>query len=272
MLEAAFAAFMALMAALLYGQGRQLRRQSDRLRGARPVTCAEAAQVAGSRPSPQVQGTAMGGAPSAAPATGVAAAPTVRCIGRTQPGPDGALTAPWSKRPCVWYEDVVIERYRGSETRSDGQGVSESPAVLERRVSTATSKAPFVLADESGHVVLDPAGARVETAMLVSSREERQPREGRIQGALGMERVEGYRRYEERVLRVDQRLVAVGAPVVRGEAVHLTAPRREQLLLVGGGDTDLGADDRRAAWWRFSFAAAAAAAGVGALFLGLLGG
>jgi E3 Ubiquitin ligase len=74
--------------------------------------------------------------------------------GRAMAGPEGALVAPLSQTPCIWYAIVVQERFQAWRPGPLGPVRVERHTTLARHVS-----GNFELRDETGSVIIDPRGA-----------------------------------------------------------------------------------------------------------------
>lgn len=75
----------------------------------------------------------------------------VHLEGRAAPPPEGAITAPLSGMPCVWW-DYKIERNQQAGTSNRQEW---------RVIDRATSVAPFSLRDTDGECLVGPVGADV---------------------------------------------------------------------------------------------------------------
>lgn len=111
----------------------------------------------------------------------LAAGSHVKIRGSAQPGPSGALTAPISGEPCVWYRSYV--QYTGSGIRprplppagrlSDIMLVAQPAAGLFSRYDNGDeiSDRPFVVVDADGAAVtIDPRVADVHSDVLPRNR------------------------------------------------------------------------------------------------------
>jgi len=74
----------------------------------------------------------------------------VELIGRGRSMPGAPVLAPLSRRPCTWYRYTVERRSRDSKNRNRWNVVSRG-----------SSEALFLLDDDSGQCIVDPAGAEV---------------------------------------------------------------------------------------------------------------
>lgn len=74
----------------------------------------------------------------------------VRLEGEAGAPPEGPMTAPLSRLPCVWWDYRIERRQRTERNRDEWQ-------VIER----ATSVAPFTLTDTDGGCLVGPVGADV---------------------------------------------------------------------------------------------------------------
>jgi hypothetical protein len=75
----------------------------------------------------------------------------VRLEGTAGPPPEGPLTAPLTKLPCVWWDYKVEE----------GQRTNSGSRRYWHVVDRATSAAPFSLSDADGKCLVGPVGAEV---------------------------------------------------------------------------------------------------------------
>ncbi|MCF2529489.1 GIDE domain-containing protein [Yinghuangia soli] len=91
--------------------------------------------------------------------------------GVVEPLPDGLVYAPVSGRSCVWFTSTVVEHWvehdRDRVRDFDGDGLLHRtemrPARRGRsRAETRTSARAFLLRDETGSVVVEPAGLRAD--------------------------------------------------------------------------------------------------------------
>ena len=174
-----------------------------------------------------------------------------QCVGQARAGPHGLLTAPFSGTPCVWHRSVTA--------RTKRRYVQESGYELVTRVEAEDlSEAPFVLADASGQVLIDPRGA--ENDLLCPIGEEachrfdpdpkgHDPREGRD--------------HREWLILPDQELYVLGEAGTRDGWVTLHRPhgRGSRLVISTGSEEELAATSRSAAttlrWLAIGFAVAA---------------
>jgi hypothetical protein len=90
-------------------------------------------------------------------------------VGVTQPGPNGLLTAEFSRTPCVWHRHEVKRRYRHVSYDSQRRRqVSERTETVAQQVSSQA----ILLNDNTGYVYVDPRGLRGDAMEQVVSRFE----------------------------------------------------------------------------------------------------
>jgi hypothetical protein len=93
------------------------------------------------------------------PCNALVAEQACEVVGQAKPGPGGALTAPASAKPCVWYQQKVTQHWVEWERGSDGERHRESHSNV---VSDESSPDLFTLRDEAGEVLVNPEGVSVD--------------------------------------------------------------------------------------------------------------
>lgn len=95
--------------------------------------------------------------------------------GRAEPGPDGLLTAPFSKQPCVWYRAVMVPLgqglgYTGTTAPTlAAQFTSDMglpPADQPRPPTPNLATEPFYVDDGTGRVLVDAARADIDSGVV----------------------------------------------------------------------------------------------------------
>lgn len=97
----------------------------------------------------------------------------VSVAGTAGPGPDGPLESPISRRPCVWYRVVEIERRVHRRLGDDEHRRSE---IREHVVRDEASAQPFTVTDEHGEVTVRPRSMEIrDLAPVVDRRDDATP-------------------------------------------------------------------------------------------------
>jgi hypothetical protein len=121
----------------------------------------------------------------------------VKVYGRAKSAEADPTPAPLSSRPCVWWSCQVEEKYRNAKGQTSW-----------RTINTASSVAPFVLADADGECLVGPVNAEITPSSHDVWYGDSPTPSG---GPVGREFFgsEDYR-FTERLLRVDDRLSVTG--------------------------------------------------------------
>lgn len=161
------------------------------------------------------------------------------------------LESPFTETPCVAYEYTVEEK----RTRSSSSGNSSSTRTTWEEIDSGTAVVPFRVADDTGRVLVEPAGVdlRLSSDETIRVRGGKRPSdpitrfirenedvsdENRSVGVGPLEFATGRdRRYKERILEVD------GPVHVYGTARFDTSVSRE----AGTVNAVIGSDDSRRA-------------------------
>lgn len=127
-------------------------------------------------------------------------------IGRGKYLGDKPLLAPLTGTPCTWYSyKIEREVHSGKQTRWD-------------TVESAISSLPFLLLDDTGHCIINPAGAEVIPAVNhVWYGNTRRPVSGPASRGSFLRLGSGGYRYTEKRLHADEFLYALGDFVTLGE-------------------------------------------------------
>jgi hypothetical protein len=204
-----------------------------------------------------------------------------RCevVGTAEPGEAGVLKAPESGVDAVWHSTKVTHKYWVMEEQRDGDSVRRTRAEREETVSDLQSDAPFLVRDESGTILVSPAGATVDEPEQVVDRFERASvgesiaegvlssliRSGSDTGTIGFQ-------HEEWVLRPGARLYVHGEATDATGSVSFAAPSDDGDFIVSTrSEADVVGDSKRNATIATVVAAVAAVAGLGLLVAGLVG-
>lgn len=172
-----------------------------------------------------------------------------RCevVGTAEPGPAGVIKAPESGADAVWHRTTVTRHFRERQrVQRDGKTVDEWVSRSET-VSDLTSEAPFAVRDDSGTVLVAPAGADVDAPERVVDRSERQADASSAAGAVldalldTDDRRDQRLEHEEWIIRPGARLYVHGEvsdhsgqlTFAEGEGRFLISTRSEQDIVRG---------------------------------------
>lgn len=198
----------------------------------------------------------------------------VAVSGRAVAGPGGALTAPASNRPCVWYRLVVSERVRETRRDSDGKRTTRE---TERVISEERSPDAIVLRDGTGQVLIEPADARVDRATETIDRLDAPPAAGVSTISIGPVTVNlgngdgviGIRRREE-IIALDEDLYVLGGAYNRGGEGVIRKPREGMYVISTRTAQELAAGARTGARWFTGFAGGLTIVGIVLVVLGII--
>jgi E3 Ubiquitin ligase len=196
-------------------------------------------------------------------------------VGVTEPGDTGPLTAELSKTECVWHRHVVKRRYEDKSRDSNG---NTTTTTRTETVAELTSTAPFHVRDDSGTVLVDPAGITADHAEQVVDRFEPRGSGGggfsvEVLGfnvlGRGGDRTLGYE-YEEWVIRPGKHVYVLGEATDRAGRLVMGKPAKGPFVLSTRSEEELvrGARIRRAV--SLACACVGVAGGVALLVAGLL--
>ncbi|WP_235736691.1 E3 ubiquitin ligase family protein [Nocardioides alcanivorans] len=158
--------------------------------------------------------------------------------GRTQPGPQGLLTAEISQTQCVWYQQKVTRRYKHVSRDSDG---NRKTTTREEVVSQNQSSAPFVLRDKDGEITVIPTDGVKQARKTMSEffKEEGARRSGATIDFGGFSFNVGSRdgdtigyKYEEWVLTPDTQVFVHGEASDRGGQLEIVSPAGKEKMLI----------------------------------------
>ena len=98
-----------------------------------------------------------------------------RCevVGKAEAGEAGVLKAPESGADAIWHRSVVTHKYWEMEERREENRTRHVRVEKEETVSDIRSDTPFQVRDDSGAVLVSPAGADVDEPERVVDRFER---------------------------------------------------------------------------------------------------
>lgn len=162
----------------------------------------------------------------------------VKLRGTAQPGAE-VLTAPISQAPCVWYRSVVSRFDNNMPTPTPFLGQeppdfapSDLPAVrtsLMHDPDERLSTAPFRIADGSASILVEPAGADVDSSVLPVNRFVPVP------GVLSTRTLE-----QEWIIPVGAPLFALGTAYRDGTGWQLRATPDDVLLVSTKDEQQIG--------------------------------
>lgn len=155
-------------------------------------------------------------------------------VGVAEPGSNGVLRSELSDTECVWHRHIVTRKYWTTERRRNSNGDYRSHRVeRQERVADAESSQPFSVRDQTGTVVVHPAGALDDMEQVVDRFEPEDEADRRTEISLGKfhlslpsgarEGTIGYS-YEEWVLRAGQRLYVLGEASDAGGELAFVKP------------------------------------------------
>jgi E3 Ubiquitin ligase len=122
----------------------------------------------------------------------------VKVYGHAKPAEAEAAAAPLSSRPCVWWSFEVEEKHRNAKGETSW-----------RTINSASSVAPFLLADADGECLIGPVNAEITpTSRDVWYGDSPSPSGGPV--ASGGYFGSGDYRYTERLLHVNDLLTVTG--------------------------------------------------------------
>lgn len=205
-----------------------------------------------------------------------------RCevVGSAEPGEAGLLRAPDSGAEVVWFRTVVTHRYWEMEERREGERTRRVRVEKTEQVSDLQSDTPFVVRDDSGTVLVSPAGADIDEPERVVDRFEQHAasdtsvadavlgavlRVGSETGTIGFQ-------HEEWAIRPGTRLYVHGeASDVTGSVSFAKPGDGHDFIVSTRSEADVVADTQRNAKIAVAVAVVAALAGLGLIGAGLAG-
>lgn len=208
-------------------------------------------------------------------------------VGTARPGPAGPQRAPLSGQDSVWHRARVTHRWEDDRPDATLPGTGAGPGMSaggtmrgEDVVSDETSEAPLVLEDETGRVVIEPAGAEIDGPEVSLDRfEPAQSGGGSTVSGFGVTvHLDGDRRRSlgfqshEKLIRPGRRLYVLGEAREVDGVVHVGRPRAGGRLLISTrSEEELSSSARRGSQVATAVAGVAGLAGLGLLLAGLLG-
>ena len=126
-----------------------------------------------------------------------------------------------SERPAVWYEYSIDERWERTETATDDRGETHTNTESGwRTVDSGREYAQFDLRDDTGAILVDPNGARIEAERVFSESVGRQDPLYYGKGpANATADSTGRRRFSERAILVGHDLYVLGTARLRDDVV-----------------------------------------------------
>lgn len=197
----------------------------------------------------------------------------VAVVGRTARADGGALTAPASGRPCVWYRVVVSERYRRTQRDKDG---NTSTSIEERVVSDERSPDRIALTDATGQIAIEPGDGKIDRPLEVHNRVEQAGARAGMNVSIGRislnlssaDDLVGVRTREE-IIPTDTDLYVLGGAFARDGQGVIDKPNSGLFIISTRSGDDLARRARNGARWFTGGAAAATVAGIVLVVLGL---
>lgn len=155
-------------------------------------------------------------------------------VGVAQPGPAGTITSELSSTECLWHRHVVIRKYWETERRRDSDGSYSNRRVEKKeKVAERESEQPFHVTDDTGSVLVHPAGALQDMKQVVSRFEPHDSSDERTELSIGKlnlslpntrrEGTIGYE-YEEWVLEAGRKLYVLGEATDDDGELGVTSP------------------------------------------------
>jgi hypothetical protein len=206
-----------------------------------------------------------------------------RCevVGKAEPGEPGVLKSPESGADAVWHRSVVTHKYWEMEDRRENDRTRRVRVEKEETVSDIRSDTPFLVRDDSGTVIVSPAGADVDEPERVVDRFERREgdvaesvtdavlgaflRVGNETGTIGF-------KHEEWIIRPGARLYVHGEATDATGQISFAKPGDDgDFIISSRTEADIVGDAERNAKIAAIGAAVAALAGLGLIAAGLAG-
>jgi hypothetical protein len=148
--------------------------------------------------------------------------------GEVLAGPQGVLTSPLSKTPCVWYEVEVKRLYR---SHSNGRTRQRSETV-----DTYRTPEPFGLRDQTGVILVHPHEAQIDQPQQTfNQRMSEDAAQNLYRQATGRTLRAGMRTYgfvfREAVIPPGRPLYALGQAGFQGNGLELRKPRQGPYMI-----------------------------------------
>lgn len=186
----------------------------------------------------------------------MAATPTLSCAeiaeeerpvtcevkGAAVPGPEGAIDAPFSRRPCVWYHAKVSVRYEHHEYR-DGK---RHTTIRERTVHEDTYRGPFGVDDDTGQILVVHDGEAIDSAPRSLRHFEPAGQEVNLFGLsfrVNFSDVKGHR-YEEWIVPPGHPMYVLGAACAQDGRLLMRRPDSGPFIVSAQSEEELSKDLR----------------------------
>ncbi len=191
------------------------------------------------------------------------------------------LKSELTRTPCVYYAMEVIREYEEPYTERDEKGNERTEIRRGSETIAQNSQAvPFILEDETGRIVIDPAGADLDGVQVLNDfRSERGGtlKLGSFSLALpnfsGPRRTLGYR-FTETVIPVGRAVYVLGQVRDQGGKLVVEKPTEKDrsFIISLKSEEELQSASQSTARWTFYGAIASAVLGLGLVVFGLVAG
>jgi hypothetical protein len=201
------------------------------------------------------------------PCNALVADQTCEVAGIAQPGPDGALAGPSSRKPCVWHRQTVTQHWQESERDSDGdpRRVHKSNVLWDESSSDL-----FTVRDSTGEVLVNPEEVTVDHPVkshdLRADRNSLDPMDTllSLMGSRSDEEIE----VKEWIIPIDEALYVRGTPVQTDYGLIMNDPRDGHFLISARSKQELAKSAKLWATVATVLGFTAAVAGVALIIVG----